>query len=73
MANKHISYNSLFLLLLLLPLANSIEDILLNQEITQKELKAVKGDISAVYIIRAIDERAKALKILKNKCRISQV
>jgi hypothetical protein len=65
MANKHILFYLLFLILLLNPSANSIG---VNLKVTPEELAAVKGDISAVYIMRVIQERAEALKILKNKC-----
>jgi ribosomal protein L22 len=65
MANIHILFYVLFLILLVIPSANSIG---VNLKVTPNELDAVKGDISAVYIIRVIQERAKALKILKNKC-----
>jgi hypothetical protein len=61
MANRLISFNLLFLLLLLIPLANSTltgaKMLKIFGIVTQKELVAVDGNISAVYIIRVIRER----------------
>jgi hypothetical protein len=39
----------------------------LEDKVTQEELAAVNGDISAVYIIRIINKRAEALKKLKTE------